>query len=78
MDKGLIGEPVSVVVSLSRSYRMIKTDADDAVRKYSVMCEGGGIPYDMGGYYLHQLFNIFGPVNKVCGFCITRNANRPY
>lgn len=78
VDKGLIGEPVSVVVSLSRSYRMIKTDADDAVRKYSVMCEGGGIPYDMGGYYLHQLFNIFGPVNKVCGFCITRNANRPY
>ena len=78
VDKGLIGEPVSVLVNLSRSYQLIKTDADDAVRKFSVMCEGGGIPYDMSGYYLHQMFNIFGPVNRVSGFCTTRNANRPY
>lgn len=78
VDRGLIGEPVSVIVSLSRGYHMIKEDRDDAVRKYSVMYEGGGIPYDMGGYYLHQMINIFGSVNSVCGYVKTRNADRPY
>ncbi|MBP3361642.1 MAG: Gfo/Idh/MocA family oxidoreductase [Clostridia bacterium] len=78
VDKGLIGEPVTVLICLSRGYHMIKEDKDDAVRKYSVMREGGGIPYDMGGYYLHQLMNIFGPVKQVCGFSKTRNQTRPY
>lgn len=78
VDKGLIGEPVMAFVNLSRGYHMIKSSADDAKRKYSVMHEGGGIPYDMGGYYLHQLFNICGEVESVCGYAITRNPNRPY
>lgn len=78
VDRGIIGEPVSVLVSLSRGYHLIKEDKDDAVRKYSVMHEGGGIPYDMGGYYLHEMFNILGPVNRVCGFAKTRNPVRPY
>ena len=78
VDRGIIGEPISVLVSLTRGYHMIKEDKDDAVRKYSVMHEGGGIPYDMGGYYLHEMFNILGPVNRVCGFSKTHNANRPY
>lgn len=78
IDRGLIGEPVMGVVRLTRSYQMVKSDADDAVRKFSVMTRGGGIPYDMGGYYLHTLFNIFGPVARVCGFSFTREAVRPY
>ena len=78
IDSGMIGEPVFTIVSLSRGYHMIKEDKEDAARKYSVMQKGGGIPYDMGGYYLHALFNMFGPVEKVCGFSKTRNQNRPY
>lgn len=78
VDRGLIGEPIQAIVHLSRGYFMIKSDADDAARKYSVVREGGGIPYDMGGYYLHELFNIFGSVNRVCGFATTHNAVRPY
>lgn len=78
IDTGIIGEPVMGVIRLARNYQMIKSDADDAVRKYSVMARGGGIPYDMGGYYLHALFNIFGSVSRVCGFSFTRNATRPY
>lgn len=78
IDKGLIGEPVSVLVSLTRGYNLIKEDKDDAVRKFSVMYEGGGIPYDMGGYYLHQMMNIFGPVKSVCGYSKTRRQTRPY
>ncbi len=32
----------------------------------------------MGGYHLHALFNIFGPVESVCGYAETRNRERPY
>ena len=78
IDIGLIGEPIQAQATLTRGYHMIKSDDDDAARKYSVMYEGGGIPYDMGGYYLHELFNIFGPVESVCGYAKTRNAERPY
>ena len=78
IDKGIIGEPIQTVVNLCRSYHMIKTTEDDEYRKFSVMYEGGGIPYDMGGYYLHELFNIFGSVESACGYEFTRNANRPY
>ena len=78
IDKGMIGQPVSFLVSLTRGYHMIKTTQEDAYRKYSVMYEGGGIPYDMGGYYLHQLFNMFGPIDKICGFITARNKIRPY
>lgn len=78
VDRGLIGTPLQAVVHLSRGYFMIKSGEDDAYRKYSVVAAGGGIPYDMGGYYLHELFNIFGSVNRVCGFAKTNNQTRPY
>lgn len=78
IDKGLIGTPLQATVHLSRGYFMVKSDEDDAYRKYSVMAEGGGIPYDMGGYYLHELFNLFGSVKRVCGFAKTNNSTRPY
>ena len=78
IDRGIIGEPIQAVVNLCRGYHMIKTTEDDTYRKFSVMYEGGGIPYDMGGYYLHELFNIFGEVESACGYEFTRNANRPY
>ena len=78
VDRGLIGEPVQAQVNLCRCYQLIKTTEDDAVRKFSVMHEGGGIPYDMGGYYLHELFNIFGGVESGFGYEFTRCADRPY
>lgn len=78
IDSGLIGEPIQAIVSLCRNYQLIKSTSEDNERKFSVMCEGGGIPYDMGGYYLHELFNIFGSVESACGYEFTRNANRPY
>ena len=78
VDRGLIGEPLSVTARLCRGYHMIKSSAEDAVRKYSVMQEGGGIPFDMGGYYLHEMFNLFGPVESLSGYSCTRAQNRPY
>ena len=78
IEKGLIGDVIQIIVNRPRGYHMIKTSEDDKYRRYSVMREGGGIPYDMGGYHLHALFNIFGPVESVCGYAMTRNADRPY
>lgn len=78
VERGLIGDTVQIISNRPRGYHMIKSTEDDAHRKFSVMCEGGGIPYDMGGYDLNTLFNIFGPIESVCGFAYTRNANRPY
>ena len=57
---------------------MVKNDDEDARRLFSVMRPGGGIPYDMGGYYLHTLFNLFGSVNRASGFCFTKDQSRPY
>lgn len=35
--------------------------------------EGSGLPFDMGGYYLHNLINMFGNINRVSGFCKAAN-----
>ena len=78
VEKGLIGDVIQIIVHRPRGYHMIKSTEDDKQRLFSVMREGGGIPYDMGGYHLHALFNIFGPVESVCGYAMTRNQNRPY
>lgn len=78
IDRGLIGEPLTATVNLARGYHMIKTGDEDARRKFSVMYPGGGIPFDMGGYYLHELFNIAGPVESLSGYSYTRKAHRPY
>lgn len=77
VDSGLIGEPVVGSVKIITGYHLIKSDEDDSLRRYSVVRRGGGIVYDMGGYYLHALFNMFGSIKRVCGFAGTRNANRP-
>jgi predicted dehydrogenase len=31
--------------------------------------DGSGLPFDMGGYYLHNLINLFGNISRVAGFC---------
>jgi predicted dehydrogenase len=39
---------------------------------------GSGLPFDMGGYYLHNLINMFGNINRVSGYVktnVTRNAS---
>ena len=47
-------------------------------RKGFVFSPGGGIPFDMGGYYLHNLIQLMGPISRVTGFVQTRNAVRKY
>ena len=39
---------------------------------------GGGIPFDMGGYYLHALINLLGPVVRASGFTQCRYPDRVF
>ena len=76
IDTGLIGTPIGALGVCIRSYQ----DHGDTYTepKSFIFGGGGGIPFDMGGYDLHTLFNIFGPIESVCGYAYTRNAHRPY
>lgn len=74
VESGMIGEPVMVSGYCHRSYQL--TRPDDAIRM--IHQAGGGIPFDMGGYYLHAMVNMFGGINRVTGFAQIRNPERKY
>ena len=74
IEAGLIGEPIQVIGICQRGYHLTGPERRDSF----VMQPGGGIPFDMGGYYLHSMVNMFGPVKRATGFARTRNKNRPF
>ena len=61
IDSGLIGDPVMMSGFCQRSYLLDR--ADDEIRM--VHKAGGGIPFDMGGYFLHSFINFFGPIAHI-------------
>ena len=76
IDAGLIGEPVTAVGVCIRVYQDI---GDTLIEpKGFVFSPGGGIPFDMGGYYLHSFINLFGSIKRVSGFVQTRKPVRQY
>lgn len=74
IDSGMIGQPVMALGSCPRSYQLDR--ADDVVRM--IHLPGGGIPFDMGGYYLHAFIQFFGSIRRVGGFMQIRDAKRPF
>jgi len=74
VDAGLIGEPIMISGLCQRSYQLNRSD--DAVRM--VHQAGGGIPFDMGGYYLHAFVNMLGCIKRATGFAKIRNPHRKY
>ena len=74
VDSGMIGTPVMVNGICQRSYLLDR--GDDQIRM--IHRPGGGIPFDMGGYYIHSFVNLFGPVEKAGGFGRTVNENRKF
>ena len=69
IDSGFIGTPVAATAILGRCYHheRWKTEAE---RRFA-FCEGGGILYDMGGYYLSGLIHLLGPMQRVAGISQT-------
>ena len=76
IDNGFIGEPITATGICIRAYH----DTSDTLgpEKSFVFGAGGGIPFDMGGYYLHNFIQLLGPIRRVSGFAKTRNAIRQY
>lgn len=66
LDEGLIGTPLYANAQVVRCYQHVWEDAD--LYQPFIMTPGGGIPFDMGGYYLHAMINLLGSVEKGTGF----------
>jgi len=65
IDSGMIGEPFMAQAMVVRGYHQERWPAP----MYEFTWQpGGGIPFDMGGYYLHALVHLLGPIDKVTGF----------
>lgn len=70
VDAGLIGKPISCTASLSRNYAVYGQVLTHLCKR------GGGIGFDMGGYYLTALSAILGPVRSVAAFTTTNEPDR--
>jgi predicted dehydrogenase len=70
VDSGLIGEVTSVIACVNRDFN-ITGDILPHLNKL-----GGGLPFDVGCYYLTALASILGPVKKVCGFTTINRKER--
>jgi len=66
IDKGFIGKPFGAQAMVIRGFPLVAAEKED--RLSFIFHDGGSIPYDMGGYYLHALVSLLGPVNRVTGF----------
>ena len=75
IDAGMIGEPFLAQALIVRGYHQERwsTPMYEFTRQ-----SGGGIPFDMGGYYLHAMINLLGPITRAAGFAQTRNADRVF
>lgn len=69
IDDGIIGKPVTVHAQCTAHYDP-NTPFFDLAPKYFFfpLHYGGGFPFDLGGYYLHEMINLFGSVRRVTGF----------
>jgi len=73
IDAGMIGEPYMAQAMVVRGYHH-DTGAGEGFA--FVFQPGGGIPFDMGGYYLHALISLLGPIERVTGFAQFRDPVR--
>ena len=70
VDAGLIGKPLSCRASISRNYAIYGEFLTHLCRA------GGGIGFDMGGYYLTALAAILGPAESVASFTSIHEPER--
>ncbi|MDR0555181.1 MAG: Gfo/Idh/MocA family oxidoreductase [Treponema sp.] len=79
IDDGFIGKPIGVAAVISCSYQPDTDTFDlDPDHFFFPLHPGGGLPFDLGGYYLHNMINLFGPVNRVSGFGGNIDPDRMY
>lgn len=70
VEKGLIGDVLSAVVSLSRDYGTFGDFFPHLHKK------GGNLPFDCGCYFMTALASIIGPAKRVSGFAAIHEPER--
>lgn len=79
IDDGIIGRPVTVHAQVTSHYEPETPFFDTKPRHFFFSLHpGGGFPFDLGGYYLHQMINLFGTIKRVSGFGGNINPRRIY
>ncbi len=69
LDNGIIGKPVTVHAQVTSHYNPESPFFDTLPKHFFFPLHyGGGFPFDLGGYYLHEMINLFGSVKRVTGF----------
>lgn len=76
VDDGWIGTPLYAEAVIVRGYQHVWEGPDPY--PCFIHTPGGGIPYDMGGYYLHALINTLGDIQSVSGLSKTFFADNRY
>ena len=66
IDDGFIGEPISAHAMVLRGYNAQGPSLP--ARVGGMFIPGSTIAYDMGGYYIHALIALLGPINRISGF----------
>ncbi len=79
LDDGIIGKPITVHAQCTAHYEPETPFFDLEPRSFFFPLHyGGGFPFDLGGYYLHQMINLFGTIKRVTGFGGNINPVRKY
>lgn len=77
LDDGIVGKPVTVHAQVTAHYEPETPFFDTLPKTYFFPLHyGGGFPYDLGGYYLHEMINLFGSIKRVTGFGGNINPHR--
>jgi predicted dehydrogenase len=77
IDDGYIGIPLIAYAMCMRGYGSNERPGNDAPDPM-MGTHGTTIPYDMGGYYLNVLFNLFGPVKRASGYSRVFKGGRTF
>ncbi len=79
LDDGIIGEPVTVHAQVTMRYQPESPFFDTLPKHFFFpLHHGGGFPFDLGGYYIHQMINMFGSIKRVTGFGGNINPTRTF
>jgi predicted dehydrogenase len=80
VDDGYIGQPLVCYSMCMRGYGSHERGALPAgyVRDPMAGAHGTTVTYDMGGYYLNVLINLFGAVKRVSGYSKVFTGDREY
>lgn len=69
LDQGIIGTPITVHAQVTSRYQPDTPYFDTEPRYFFFPLHyGGGYPFDLGGYYIHEMINLFGSVKRITGF----------